>query len=531
MANFTPYSEEYEEYLRDESRSVGWASGIAFPESEAEVCGLLRAAHESSTPVTVQGARSGLAAGAVPHGGYILSTSRMTSVLGMRRDDAGRFFVRVQPGLSLMELRGMLQKANFDTAGWGEESLAALEQFKVAPAQFFPPDPTEASAALGGVVACNASGSRSYAYGAARPHVSAMRVALTDGDMLALRRGEVRAQGRTLELQTEGARVLALDLPTYDMPHSKNASGYYVEDDMDAIDLFIGACGTLGVICELEIALSFAPAEVWGASCFFLSEEQAIDFTIAVRAALEHATAIEYFDASALDILRAQKAENPAFAELPELVDDARTCVFVELSCEDEETAEAELLALSEAIERVGGDVDGAWVATTEAEREGQRFFRHAVPESVNMLIDQRRRIDSSITKLGSDMSVPDDRLRDVVAMYRRTLAEGGFESATWGHIGSNHLHVNILPRNAEEYARGTELFACWAAEVSAMGGAVSAEHGVGKLKAHFLEEMYGAEHIAESARLKCQIDQKGQLGRGNLFSEDVLDAALADRR
>lgn len=530
MANFTPYSEEYEEYLRDESRSVGWASGIAFPESEIEVCELLRAAHESSTPVTVQGARSGLAAGAVPHGGYILSTSRMTSVLGMRCDDEGRFFVRVQPGLSLMELRGMLQKANFDTSCWSGESLAAFERFKVAPAQFFPPDPTEASAALGGIVACNASGSRSYAYGAVRPHVSAMRVALAAGDTIALRRGELRAHGRELHIATENGRELNLCLPTYDMPKAKCASGYFVEDNMDAIDLFIGACGTLGVICELELALVPTPAEIWGASCFFPSEAAAIDFTIAVRAALEHATAIEYFDEAALDILRAQKTENPSFAELPELDSDARTCVFVELSCDSEEAAEAELLALSEAIEQVGGDVNGAWVATTEAEREGQRFFRHAVPESVNMLIDQRRRTDPSITKLGSDMSVPNERLRDVMAMYRRTLAEEGFESATWGHIGSNHLHVNILPRNAEEYACGTELFARWAVEVSAMGGAVSAEHGVGKLKAHFLEEMYGATHIAESARLKVQLDPKGQLGRGNLFSEDVLEVALAER-
>ena len=51
----------------------------------------------------------------------------------------------------------------------------------------------------------------------------------------------------------------------------------------------------------------------------------------------------------------------------------------------------------------------------------------------------------------------------------------------------------------------------------------------MGKLKAHFLEEMYGANHIAESARMKAQIDPKGQLGRGNLFSEEVLDAALAE--
>ena len=71
-------------------------------------------------------------------------------MLGLRHGSDGRFFVRVQPGLSLMELRDMLQKASFDTAGWSNESLDALSQFKAAPAQFFAPDPTEASAALGG---------------------------------------------------------------------------------------------------------------------------------------------------------------------------------------------------------------------------------------------------------------------------------------------------------------------------------------------------------------------------------------------
>ena len=145
---------------------------------------------------------------------------------------------------------------------------------------------------------------------------------------------------------TEGGRELVLNLPTYDMPKAKNASGYFACDDMDAIDLFIGACGTLGVICELELALLPVPVEVWGASCFFPGEAEAVDFTIAVRGALEHATAIEYFNGAALDVLRAQKANNPAFAELPELADDAQACVFVELSCDDEETAEAELMVL-----------------------------------------------------------------------------------------------------------------------------------------------------------------------------------------
>ena len=176
-----------------------------------------------------------------------------------------------------------------------------------------------------------------------------------------------------------------------------------------------------------------------------------------------------------------------------------------------------------------GGDESATWVARTEVDRENLIFFRHAVPESVNMLIDERRRTDPTITKLGSDMSVPDERLRDVFALYRRTLAEAGLESAAWGHIGNNHIHVNILPRDAADYRAGGELFSCWAAEVSRMGGAVSAEHGVGKIKAGFLRTMYGPGHIAESARLKAELDPKGQLGRGNLFGEDVLERALKE--
>ena len=259
-------------------------------------------------------------------------------------------------------------------------------------------------------------------------------------------------------------------------------------------------------------------------SCFFDSEDKAVSFTDSVRPVLSHAAAIEYFDAGALDILRRQREQSTAFASLPALDKDAKVCVYVELDCDDEAQATEELYHLGWVLELAGGSDDATWVARTEVDRECQRFFRHAVPESVNMLIDERRRTDPTITKLGSDMSVPNARLADVIALYRRTLAESGLESAAWWHIGNNHLHVNILPRDAQDYRRGGELFAQWASEVTAMGGAVSAEHGVGKIKAGFLETMYGHEAMVESARLKLQLDPAGQLGRGNLFSEKLLD-------
>ncbi|WP_322353911.1 FAD-binding oxidoreductase [Paratractidigestivibacter sp.] len=528
MAHIRPFTDEYEEYRRDESRSSGEAETISFPTSEDEVRDVLRELYAAGAPVTVQGARTGLAAGAVPHGGHVLNVSRMTRYLGMRQGEDGTFYLAMEPGVVLSELRKHLAGRNIAHAGWDEASLAALEAFEAAPEQFFPTDPTEASACMGGIVACNASGARSYKYGPVRPHVMGLHVALSDGDLLVLTRGERHAEGRTLRLVTESGRELALDLPTYAMPATKNASGYFVADGMDAIDLFIGACGTLGVITQIEVALMPAPAVVWGVSCFFTTEEASLDFTERVRPALSHAAAIEFFDEGALNILRRQREASTAFSALPQLADDAVVCVYVELDCASEDQATSELYRLGEVLEATGGSESATWVARTEVDRESLIFFRHAVPESVNMLIDERRRTDPTITKLGSDMSVPDEHLHDVFSLYRRTLAEAGLESAAWGHIGNNHIHVNVLPRDAADHRAGGELFAGWAAEVSRMGGAVSAEHGVGKIKAGFLATMYGPEHIAESALLKAELDPKGQLGRGNLFGEDVLEAALA---
>ena len=533
-----PLDEEFGEYRRDESRSVGEAEAIAFPASEDEVRAVLRRVRERAAetgerpePVTVQGARTGLAAGAVPHGGLVLNLSRMNRYLDLRRTSDGVFHLRAQPGVVLSELRKHLAAKSLPAPadGWDEESAAALRELADAPAQFFPTDPTETSACLGGMAACNASGARSYRYGPMRPYVSALRVALADGDMVALRRGEVRARGRHLSLRATSGCVYELGLPTYAMPRTKNASGYFIEDGMDAVDLFIGSDGTLGVITELELALMPVPAVTWGVSCFFSSERAALDFTVAARPELSCAGAFEYFDAGALDILRSQRANSAAFASLPALDPRAACCIYVELDCEDEVQALDDLARLGRILGETGGSEDATWVARTDVDRESQRFFRHAVPESVNMLIDERRRTDPAITKLGSDMSVPDDRLHDVVALYRRTLAESGLQAAAWGHIGNNHLHVNVLPRDARDYAAGKELFRGWARKVTAMGGAVSAEHGVGKLKRDFLAVMYGEGHIREMARLKAQLDPYGQLGRGNLFPEDLLDVACAE--
>jgi len=102
--------------------------------------------------------------------------------------------------------------------------------------------------------------------------------------------------------------------------------------------------------------------------------------------------------------------------------------------------------------------------------------------------------------------------------MYNKGLAEAGLESVVFGHIGNNHVHVNILPRDMDEYARGKALYLQWASEIVKMGGSVSAEHGIGKLKVPFLEMMYTPEAIAEMRTTKHLFDPEARLERGVMF-------------
>lgn len=507
-----------EEYLRDESKKVGHAESISFPETHEQVREIMAQLYKTGTSVTVQGSRTGLAAAAVPFGGHVLNLSRMDKVLGMRQEN-DRFYITVQPGVILQKLNKSIAARSFSTDTWDEASQETYKAFTRTPVQMFTPDPTESTASIGGMVACNASGARSYHYGATRRHIEALRGVLADGRTIALRRGQVYANGLELTLQTEEGSTVAVQLPTYKMPACKNASGYYCHENMDAVDLLIGSDGTLAVLTEIEIALLPTPALTWGVTAFFPTQAQAVAYTKLMRSISQGVAAIEYFDSCALDILRKQKAESTAFSGLPFLPKEYGCAVYTELHCDSEEQAYALLENLGSYCDQAGGDPNMTWVATSDSDRDMLHFFRHAVPESVNMQVERSKRNYPEITKVGGDLAVPDEYFETLLELYDTTLEAEGLQHAAWGHIGDNHIHVNILPRDMDEYSRGKALLARWAGEVSRMGGAVSAEHGVGKLKAPFLEVMYGAEHIREMAALKAAFDPKCMLGRGNLFA------------
>lgn len=524
---------EFQDYLRDESRSVGAASSISFPRSLTEVKAIVASVSQQNLPLTVQGARTGLAAGAVPYGGHIMNLSRLNNITGLRHDPVSdAFFLAVEPGVLLTDMRQALANLSFTTNAWSISSTQTLALLRQQGSHFFPPDPTEASASIGGMIACNASGALTYFYGPTRNYVESLRIVLMNGHTLSLRRGEHRVIAGRFSVETDEGQTISGVLPEHTMPAVKNVSGYYLQPDMDLVDLFIGSEGTLGIIVAAEIRLLPTPKAIWGVTAFLPSEEAALLLVRAARGEkmpgvsgphLPRPVAIEYFNCKALDLLRAQKEHNAAFKQLQALQPNYHTAIYLEWHGSSDEELSQVALRLGELIAACGGDEAATWVATTPYDLEQLKFFRHATPESVNMLIDQRRQVEPKLTKLGTDMAVPDHELTNIVNIYNQRLSDLDLESVMFGHIGDNHIHVNILPRDLNDYQKGKELYLEWARTVVGMGGTVSAEHGIGKLKTAFLAEMYGEAGLERFRAVKQVFDPSGRLNPGNLMQQAAI--------
>lgn len=524
MNNNIKILEDYQtEYLRDESRRTGSADTISFPKTQSEVVNIVLSLVESQCLITIQGARTGITAGAVPEGGHILNLMKMNKITGLRYDeDKNNFYMIVQPGVLLADIKQALDDKNFESKDWSPSSIKALETLKNRGEYFFSPDPTETTASIGGMVACNASGACSYKYGSTRKHIEAIKVVLVDGNILELKRGKIKAKGRKFDVKINSGLILHGNIPTYNMPNVKNASGYYAKENMDIIDLFIGSEGTLGIITEIELKLISKPEFIYGMTSFFKNEETALKFVREVRGdaseGLTRPAAIEYFNHNALELLKSQKVINSSFSKSPDILPYYHTAIYTEYHGESEEAAMQMIMDAALLMTNCGGNDEDTWIATNHRDMEGLHLFRHATPEAVNIIIDNRRLTNPDLTKLGTDMAVPDEYLENIVDLYNSSVDTEKLESVMFGHIGNNHIHVNILPRNMEEYYKGKKLYNTLAKKVISMGGTVSAEHGIGKMKTELLIEMFGDAGIDEMKELKKLFDPELRLNKGNIF-------------
>jgi len=472
-------ADEIQTFLSDASFiRDGYAERVVLAESVAEVSEILASANRERVPVTVSGAGTGTVGGRVAFGGIVLATDKLNHIKSIVHEEHGGFAV-VEAGVILSDLQRAVD----------QEGL------------LYPPDPTERGCFVGGNVATNASGARTFKYGPTRNYVRALKVVLASGEVLDLRRGDIRADsdGRIRLGSVE------VKLPSYRLPKTrKNASGYFVAPEMDAVDLFIGSEGTLGVICEIEVRLLPKPEALLSGVVFFADESDVLALVSDVRAHGD-ARALEFFDRESLNFLR---------QKYPSIPDEAVGAIFFEQET-NEATEEAVLSAWQELLDQHNALAD-SWFATNEQDQAKLREFRHQLPVLMNEWFARYRQ-----RKVSTDMAVPDDAFPGLFRLYKETLQSSGMRHTIFGHIGDNHVHVNILPRDDAEGARARALYVQFLKYAASVGGTLSAEHGVGKLKRDYLHFFYNDEQLREMAALKLALDPNGILGRGNIFDPE----------
>jgi len=498
-------------YASDESNALhaepDGISGVWYPENEADIVELLAMASTDGQTLTVSGAGTGLTGARVPvHGGMVASMENMTRAgnwgtgqviekqglagsVGLRLDPA-QGTAWVAPGISLSELDATLPR------NW-----------------FYPPDPTERLASIGGTISTNASGARCFHYGPTRNWIDGLRVVLAGGDVLDLRRGECFAdETGTLRFTSESGKGFSVKIPGYSMPGVKNAAGLYSMKGMDPIDLFIGSEGILGVISGAKIRLLPAEQDIAADLAFFPTVESALDFVDALRPLRTGGVlALEYFDGHALEFIRNQ---------YPEIPEGAGAAILVELR----EGRKKNLAMLQERLDAHDSIED--WCACNATDLRDMKEFRHALPDSINAYVKMH-----GSHKLGTDLAVPPFRFREMMGHYRQSRARferefprEGPHCVTYGHVGDCHAHFNFIALNEDERRFARQLYSELAERAIGMGGTVSAEHGAGKRTLimgnrtmPYLQLMYGEQGLREIARVKAALDPGGILNPGNM--------------
>jgi len=495
---------EYADYFSDESRLVGQpVSTLCFPETDVDVQAAIMKATEEGVAITVSGGRTGIVGGAVTgDADMLVSLERMQNPLRIGWDEKQKkFFVRAAAGHLLSTVTDYLATDDYT---YVDDVQSHISKQKL----WFPVNPTEATAQVGGAVATNASGSRSYYFGAMRQWVRRIRVVLADGSMVDLHRG-TKSENGFFKL-SDSVRVPAC---AFTRPQTKQTLGYYLPPEADLIDLFIGSEGTLGIITEVDLFLSEEPSKVLGQMIIFNESEALMAALLKIKENSALCTvAIEYYDPHALALLRGHDV--PLVKEL----DEDSCALYVESYYESEEDLDQLFSFYDQLLTEYDVSDKSTWAAFDDKNLGEMSELRHSIPETINRIISDRKKNDPKLRKLSTDMAVPEAALAETLALYERTLQESGLEYLIFGHIGEGNLHINILPQKMEDLIRAEELYASYAEYVISQNGAIAAEHGIGRVKKELFKKQFSPDALNQMKQLKALLDPDGVFNPGVLF-------------
>lgn len=447
-------------YLEDASGLTGHATEFSVPSTAEQLSAILSDCSRRSLPVTFAGAGTGLVGGRIGDGGMIVSLERF------RR-------LEIHPGHAI--------------AGAGI-SLKELHSAAQASGQFYPPDPTEWTASIGGTIATNASGSRSFLYGSTRRWIRSLTAVFIDGSIRTFRRGD------------------PVDFPFTPLPAPrarKHTAGYCLREDMDWIDLLCGSEGTLAAVVEAELVLLPQPAALLSGVVFFPSPQAALTAVDTWRP-IAQLRMLEYLDASSLRIL------SPAYKDIPAA---AQSALLIEQQLDS--LPGDPIGDWIDRLDSAGALGEQSWFGETAQDRERFRALRHSLPEVVNDRVHR-----NGFPKLNTDYAVPIEASQAILDYYitRLDAALPG-RYAIFGHIGDAHVHVNMLPESQADFDTGLPLTVEFARQAVSLGGTVSAEHGLGRKKRGLLPIEFTDPQIDSMRNVKRRLDPAWLLGRGVLFA------------
>ena len=412
-------------------------------QSTEEISAVLGYCNRRNIPVTPRGAGTGLCGGCVAkEGGIVLSTERMKRVLEV---DTRNMTATVEPGVLLMEFPKALEGTGL----------------------FYPPDPGEKTATMGGNAMTNAGGMRAVRYGVTRDYVLGMEVVLANGDILTL----------------GGKNV-------------KTSSGYSL------IDLMVGSEGTLGIFTKLTVKLVPEPKANVSLLIPFDNLEACIEAVPEVLACGCEPTAVEFMEREVIAC-----AETYLGKQFPDTSADAYLLVRLDGAGNE---------ALQPMIERLTDTALGlgardVLLADTDERKESIWNARGAFLEAIK---------GSTPAMDECDVVVPRDRIAAFVKRSVEIGQELGVRICSFGHAGDGNLHLYVCQDEMKEQAWNETVERVMERlyeEARALDGEVSGEHGVGHAKRAFLSQSVGGLQIELMRRIKAAFDPAGILNPGKV--------------
>ena len=434
------------DYEHDEMTIYGLYApeAVLLAQNTDEISAVLRYCCQKGIAVTPRGAGTGLCGGCVAvRGGIVLSTERMKRVLEV---DEKNMTATVEPGVLLMEFPKALEGTGL----------------------FYPPDPGEKTATMGGNAMTNAGGMRAVRYGVTRDYVLGMEVVLSSGEILTL----------------GGKNV-------------KTSSGYSL------IDLLVGSEGTLGILTKLTVKLIPEPKANISLLIPFDDLDTCIGAVPAVLGCGCEPTAVEFMEREVIAC-----AETYLGKQFPDASADAY--LLVRLDGASVEALRPAMDRLTDLALSIGArDV---LLADTDERKESIWNARGAFLEAIK---------NSTTVMDECDVVVPRERIADFVRQSGQIGREAGVRICSFGHAGDGNLHIYVCKDAMEDQAWAKALEQVMDRLYAAarnLGGEVSGEHGIGHAKREFLRESLGETQMALMRGIKSVFDPAGILNPGKVL-------------